>query len=171
MFVFLGELKIPKRHFEINWPLGIRNYVMHKWSSKDSISKHSHNTIEGDPNRTYFKDWWKTFQILQCKLNQTIKVQQWIVKSSFIPTYCFDQAICNLLWLQNHELKSQKEQLKTKISMKLHISISLSLKFMFSKKVTKNYKIFPVDLTLTKLTSNWRWRFHNFCGLLRKHEL
>ena len=42
-----------------------------------------------------------------------------------LPTYCFDQAICNLLWLQNHELKSQKEQLKTKISMKLHVSISL----------------------------------------------
>ena len=35
--------------------------------------------------------------------------------------------------------------------MKLHVSISLSLKFMFSKKATKNYKIFTVDLTLTKL--------------------
>ena len=44
-----------------------------------------------------------------------------------LPTYCFDQAICNLLWLQNHELKSQKERPKTKISMKLHISISLAL--------------------------------------------
>ena len=71
-----------------------------------------------------------------------------------LPTYCFDQAICNLLWLQNHELKSQKEQLKTKIGMKLHISISLSLKFMFSKKATKNYKVLNVDSTLTKLMSN-----------------
>ena len=60
-----------------------------------------------------------------------------------LPTYCFDQAICNLLWLQNHELKSQKEQLKTKISMKLHISISLSLKFMFSMKAQKIIKSSP----------------------------
>ena len=28
------------------------------------------------------------------------------------------------------------------------------IKFMFSKKATKNYKIFTVDLTLTKKTSN-----------------
>ena len=31
-----------------------------------------------------------------------------------LPTYCFDQAICNLLWLQNHELKSQKEKPENK---------------------------------------------------------
>ena len=37
------------------------------------------------------------------------------------------------------------------------------LKFMFSKKATKNYKIFTVDLTL--------FNFIIFCGLLRKHEL
>ena len=34
---------------------------------------------------------------------------------------------------------------------------------MFSKKATKNYPIFTVDLTLTKLTSKiWQWRFRNF---------
>ena len=33
---------------------------------------------------------------------------------------------------------------------------------MLSKKAAKNYKIFTVDLTLTKLTSNRRWRFRNF---------
>ena len=45
------------------------------------------------------------------------------------------------------------------------------LKFMFSKKATKRYKIFTIDLTLTKWTPNRLWRFCNFDGLLRKHEL
>ena len=44
------------------------------------------------------------------------------------------------------------------------------IKFVFSKKATKIDPIFTVDLTFTKEVSNRRWRFINFCGLLRKHE-
>ena len=43
---------------------------------------------------------------------------------------------------------------------------------MFSKKATKNYKIFTVDLTLTISKRQIDGEnFVIFCGLLRKHEL
>ena len=46
-----------------------------------------------------------------------------------------------------------------------------ALKFVFSKKATKNYNIVTIDLTLTNQTSNQHRRFGNFCCLLRKHEV
>ena len=49
--------------------------------------------------------------------------------------------------------------------------LEFSLKFVFSKKATKNDKIFTVDLTLTTLCQIDGEDFVNFCGLLRKHEL
>ena len=45
------------------------------------------------------------------------------------------------------------------------------LKFMFSKKATKNDQIFTVDLTLCSKCQIDGEDFVNFCGLLRKHEL
>ena len=45
------------------------------------------------------------------------------------------------------------------------------LKFMFSKKATKNDEIFIVDLTLCSKCQIDGEDFVNFCGLLRKHEL
>ena len=47
----------------------------------------------------------------------------------------------------------------------------LFLKFMFSKKATKIYEIFIVDLTLCSKCQIDGEDFVNFCGLLRKHEL
>ena len=47
----------------------------------------------------------------------------------------------------------------------------LLLKFMFSKKATKNFEIFIVDLTLCRKCQIDGEDFVNFCGLLRKHEL
>ena len=49
--------------------------------------------------------------------------------------------------------------------------ISIVVKFMFSKKATKNYEIFTVDLTLCSRCQIVGDNFVNFCGLLRKHEL
>ena len=50
--------------------------------------------------------------------------------------------------------------------------IEALVKFMFSKKATKNDKTFTIDLTVT---STYRQidgeDFVNFCGLLRKREL
>ena len=46
-----------------------------------------------------------------------------------------------------------------------------SLKFIFSKKATKSYKIFTVDLTLCSMCQIDGEDFVNFCGLLRKNEL
>ena len=46
----------------------------------------------------------------------------------------------------------------------------MQVKFMFSKKATKNYVIFTVDLTLTKRQIDGE-DFVIFYGLLRKHEL
>ena len=43
------------------------------------------------------------------------------------------------------------------------------LKFMFSKKATKNYEIFTFNLKLTTQIDGKD--FFKFCGLLRKHEL
>ena len=48
---------------------------------------------------------------------------------------------------------------------------NLMLKFMFSKKATKIYEIFTVDLTLTTQRQIDGEDFVNFCGLLKKHEL
>ena len=45
------------------------------------------------------------------------------------------------------------------------------LKFMFSKKATKIYEIFTVDLTVTTYCQIDSEDFVNFCGLLRKREL
>jgi hypothetical protein len=45
------------------------------------------------------------------------------------------------------------------------------LKFMFSKKATKNEEIFTVYLTLCSKCQIDGEDFINFCGLLRKHEL
>ena len=45
------------------------------------------------------------------------------------------------------------------------------LKFMFSKKATKIYKIITVDLTFTSYCQLDGEDFVNFCGLLRKREL
>ena len=45
------------------------------------------------------------------------------------------------------------------------------VKFMFSKKSTKNCEIFTVDLTLTQKCQINGEDFVIFCGLLRKHEL
>ena len=42
---------------------------------------------------------------------------------------------------------------------------------MFSKKATKIYEIFTVDLTLCRKCQIDGEDFVNFCGLLRKHEL
>ena len=42
---------------------------------------------------------------------------------------------------------------------------------MFSKKATKFYKIFTVDLTSCSKCQIDSEDFVNFCGLLRKHEL
>ena len=46
------------------------------------------------------------------------------------------------------------------------------LKFMFYKKATKIDKIFTSNLMFTwwQVSNQW-WRFCQFCGLLRKHEL
>ena len=49
--------------------------------------------------------------------------------------------------------------------------ISIVVKFMFSKKATKNDEIFTVDLTLCSKCQIDVEDFVNFCGLLRKHEL
>ena len=46
----------------------------------------------------------------------------------------------------------------------------ISVKFTFSKKVTKIDKIFTIDLTVTHCQIDGE-DFVNFCGLLRKHEL
>ena len=45
------------------------------------------------------------------------------------------------------------------------------LKFMFSKKATKNEEIFTVNLTVTINCQIEGEDFVNFCGLLRKREL
>jgi hypothetical protein len=45
------------------------------------------------------------------------------------------------------------------------------VKFMFSKKAAKIYKIFTSDLTLCSKCQIDGEDFVNFCGLLRKHEL
>ena len=45
------------------------------------------------------------------------------------------------------------------------------LKFMFSKKATKNDQIFTVDLTLCSKCQIDGEDFFNFCGLLRKPKL
>ena len=45
------------------------------------------------------------------------------------------------------------------------------LKFMFSKKATKNGEIFTVDLTLCSKHQIDSEDFLNFRGLLRKYEL
>ena len=45
------------------------------------------------------------------------------------------------------------------------------IKLVFSKKATKNGKIFTVNLTLTTYCQIGSEDFVNFCGLLRKHEL
>ena len=45
------------------------------------------------------------------------------------------------------------------------------LKYMFSKKATKNYKIFTIDLTLLSKRQFDGEDFAIFCGLLRKHKL
>ena len=45
------------------------------------------------------------------------------------------------------------------------------VKFMFSKKVTKIYEIFTVNLTLCSQCQFDGEHFVNFCGLLRKYEL
>ena len=45
------------------------------------------------------------------------------------------------------------------------------VKFMFSKKATKNDEIFTVNLTLCIKCQIYGEDFVNFCGLLRKHEL
>ena len=42
---------------------------------------------------------------------------------------------------------------------------------MFSKKATKIYEIFTVDLTVTTYCQIDGEDFVNFCGLLRKREL
>ena len=42
---------------------------------------------------------------------------------------------------------------------------------MFSKKATKFYKIFPMDLTITIYCQIDGEDFVNFCGLLIKHKL
>ena len=49
--------------------------------------------------------------------------------------------------------------------------ISIVVKFMFSKKATKNDEIFTVDLTLCSKCQIDLEDFVDFCGLLRKHEL
>ena len=46
----------------------------------------------------------------------------------------------------------------------------LVIKFMFSKKATKNDKIFTVDLTLCSKFQIDSEDFVNFCGLLRKYK-
>ena len=46
-----------------------------------------------------------------------------------------------------------------------------TLKFMFSKKATKNVKIFTVNLTLYSKCQLDSEDFVNFGGLLRKHKL
>ena len=45
------------------------------------------------------------------------------------------------------------------------------LKFMFSKKATKNDEIFTIDLTLCSKCQIYGVDFANFCGLLIKYEL
>ena len=44
------------------------------------------------------------------------------------------------------------------------------VKFIFSKKATKIYKIFTIDLTFTSVKFTVKI-FVNLCGLLRKHKL
>ena len=56
-------------------------------------------------------------------------------------------------------------------STNLKPRIYFVVKFMFSKKATKNDEIFTVDLTLTTYCQIDGEDFVNFCGLLRKHEL
>ena len=51
------------------------------------------------------------------------------------------------------------------------ISKDNELKFVFSKKATKNDKIFTVDLTLCSKCQIDCEDFINFCGLRGKHEL
>ena len=47
----------------------------------------------------------------------------------------------------------------------------MMVKFMFSKKATKNDEIFTVDLTLYSKYQIDSEDFVKFCGFLRKHEL
>ena len=51
------------------------------------------------------------------------------------------------------------------------LSLAAFLKFMFSKKATKNAKIFTLDLTICSKCQIEGEDFINFGGLLRKYEL
>ena len=41
---FFGELKIPKRHFKIDWPLGNGNVIFQVWKKTDMTKK----TVDAD---------------------------------------------------------------------------------------------------------------------------
>ena len=53
----------------------------------------------------------------------------------------------------------------------MQFPFKLKLKFMFSKKATKNDEIFTVDLMVTTYCQIDGEDFVYFCGLLRKREL
>ena len=60
--------------------------------------------------------------------------------------------------------------LHTDMTKKEAFKLGSSLKFMFSKKVTKIEKIIMVNLTVTTYCQIDGEDFVNFCGLLRKRK-
>ena len=55
------------------------------------------------------------------------------------------------------------------LSLKRHV-LAFKVKFVFSKKATKNDQIFTVDLTFTTYRQIDGEDVVNFCGLLIKHK-
>ena len=72
-----------------------------------------------------------------------------------------------LQWRNLNNLNVLRHLSETKLQ---NLEVML-VKFMFSKKATKIYEIFTVDLTLCSKCQIDGEDFVNFCGLLRKHEL
>ena len=72
-----------------------------------------------------------------------------------------------LQWRNLNNLNVLRHLSETKLQ---NLEVML-VKFMFSKKATKIYEIFIVDLTLCSKFQIDGEDFFNFCGLLRKHEL
>ena len=111
----------------------------------------------------------------------------YIPQNSKLLTHCLVKLLCikyvcdqNSLFYDLFNLGINNAQVE--LSNKIEYIFTMYVKFIFSKKATKNYKIFTVDLTLTKV---WGLKkltklserqidgeaFVNFCGLFRKHEL
>ena len=75
------------------------------------------------------------------------------------------------LLIKNFGSVLKKKGTKVVVTKVFRSNANLLINFVFSRKATKNDKIFTFDLTLCSKCQIYCEDFVNFCGLLRKHEL